>query len=899
MPNRATPEACPRRRTAAPARGRPRGGLRVAGLLWLCLFCLPLSLRAQGVAPAQTAPAQEAAPAQTAPAQEAAPAPAAPAPAQPQQEAPAPQPAPPRGTARPAPSLLPAAPPGQPQTPNRITRIEFVGLVNTSEGELLANLKNRIGEPIDARLITNDIKTLFSLGYFQAAKAEAEEEPGHGYILRFVVKEKPRVVAVVLRGNARLDDKELFKEMSVEVGSFYNKAFAEDNADKIRTAYRAKGYLTVKVTPQVEPVDEQNYRLVYKIEETPRQYITDIHIQGAHVFSDLELKRLMQSAEVDCFDWINESGVFNEDKINQDLQIITARYLERGYVRVFIDKPKVTLVRFPEYSKVLVRLNISEGAQYFAGKIDISGDILGDKQRLLDALGIKPGAVFNALLQNQDTFTLREIYQEQGYAFVNVTPDLRINDETKIIDVTYQIRRGDKAYIGRIDFQGNRETRDYVMRREFSVQENELYNGRKLRESQQRLTALGFFVPGSLNLDTEPRDVDNVLDVVTKVEEAQTGTLQAQIGYSDQSGATVSTSVSKGNFLGRGQTLRTSVQWSQRGVTRDISADFIEPHLIGTDYSSDSSTAYRTVQDQTEQSRGTYSEVFASQGFGHPIVGPLKLNFSLSALNRAFQDPDQLDVRLRTFTTALIYDTVNHPIFPSAGSNLTLALSQIGGELLRGTTEYRRYRLRMQRFVALNDSSTLIAMGRLQMSWLDSVGSNVIPLEERFRIGGLSSLRGYQFNEVGGPSGSLERQLNSVSVVELDARGQPVLDSAGQPVVRAVDKRTLGLDEVTTNKLRGGGIQERFVNLELIFPLAGNNIRGVVFYDAGQVNAEHEQYLILHAQEPAFFDLLQSVGFGVRMITPLGVFRFEYGIKLKVRPNESPNQFDFTIGTLF
>ena len=106
-------------------------------------------------------------------------------------------------------------------------------------------------------------------------------------------------------------------------------------------------------------------------------------------------------------------------------------------------------------------------------------------------------------------------------------------------------------------------------------------------------------------------------------------------------------------------------------------------------------------------------------------------------------------------------------------------------------------------------------------------------------------------------------------------------------------------EERRKDKAEISAFQERLVNLELIFPLAGNNVRGVVFYDAGQVNAEHDQYVILGAEEPGFFDMLQSVGFGVRMITPLGVFRFEYGIKLKVRPNESPNQFDFTIGTLF
>jgi outer membrane protein insertion porin family len=846
MPSAALPEAPARRRSAPRGGGLARRGTSLGWLaLWLSLLLAPATALAQAQAPAEV-------------------------PVRP-------------GT----------------ETPTAVLDIQFQGTVNSSHGELLANLASRVGAPLDATLVTRDIKTLYSLGYFEQVRAEAEEVPGRGVILRFVVKEKPRVVAVQLRGNTQLSDADLFKEITVEIGTFYNKPATLQSADKIRAAYRNKGYLRVKVTPDVETVDEYSYRLVFRIAESPRLYITDIRIHNTQVFSELELKRMMQSAEVDCFDWINDSGVFNEDKINQDLQIISARYLEQGYVRLFIDKPKVTLVNGPEYSRIVVELDVHEGAQYFTGQIDITGDILGDKQRLIDALSLKTGAVFNALQQNRDTFVLREIYQEQGYAFVQVQPDLRINDETHIVDVNYQIARGDKAYIGRIEFQGNRETRDFVLRREFQVHENELYDGRKLRESQQRLTALGYFTPGSPQVDTEARQADNVLDVVTKVEEAQTGTLQAQLGFSDQSGVTVSTSVSKGNFLGRGQTLRGSVQWSQRGVTRDISADFIEPHLFDTDYSSDSSVAYRSVEDQTELNRGTFSEIFGSQGFGHPIIGPLRINLALSLLNREFDEPDILPVRLRTFTTSLIYDTINHPIFPTSGSNVTVSVSQVGGQALGGTTEYRRYRLRAQRFAGLNETSSLVLMGRLRLGWLQQVGNNVIPPEERFRLGGISTLRGYQFNDIGGPYGNLERQINSVQTLQLDDLGQPVLDSNGQPVFTSVDKRTLGLDEATLEHLVGGGTMERLLNIELIFPLAGNNIRGVVFYDAGQVNSEKIQYDILEAEEPGFFDVLQSVGAGVRMITPLGVFRFEYGIKLKVRPNESGSSFDFTIGTLF
>jgi outer membrane protein insertion porin family len=219
--------------------------------------------------------------------------------------------------------------------------------------------------------------------------------------------------------------------------------------------------------------------------------------------------------------------------------------------------------------------------------------------------------------------------------------------------------------------------------------------------------------------------------------------------------------------------------------------------------------------------------------------------------------------------------------------------------LLGGTTEYRRYRILGQRFAALTENATFILMGRARFSWLEQVGNNLIPPEERFRLGGITTLRGYDFLEVGGPYGRLEQDLNSSKYELLDEQGNPVLDANGQPVFTKIDRRTIGLTQEQLDELQGGGVFERLFNVELLFPLAGENVRGVVFYDAGQVNAERKQYQLLGETEPGFFDLKQSVGAGVRLITPLGVFRFEYGVKLVRAAGESPDKFDFTISTLF
>lgn len=797
--------------------------------------------------------------------------------------------------------LLAAAPVlGQParETPNRIVEIAVEGLVQIERGQLLTAIASRVDGPLDPDVVTRDLHSIYALGYFQDVRADAQTIPGVGYRLVLVVKERPRISSVILTGNNILATKKLQEGLTLKIGSVFSQSLLEANLDKIRTAYREKGYFKVKLSAQIDKSNDREYAITIQVEESPRIYITEIRLNPTHVLSNLELKRMMQSGEVDCFDWINDSGVYDENKINSDLQLITSQYLRRGYIRVFIDKPKIRIIHRRDFSKLFVDLNVTEGEQYFVGTVDITGDILGDKKELLDALLLKTGIPYNPFDQNQDQFGLTERYGEQGYAFTQVNPDRRINDQTHIVDVAYQIRKGEKAYIGRIEFQGNRETRDFVLRREFQVRENELFNGRALRESQQNLRILGYFKP-SMIVDAEPTEVGNILDVVTRLEESQTGTLQAQIGYSDQSGFIASLSVSKGNLGGRGQTLRFTTEFAERFVRRSFLVDFIEPHLFDTNYSSETTASFVQRDDITELQRGTITDISGSQGFGYLLLPRLRLGFTYEATNRSFTNSDFNSLQLRTFTTSLNWRTVNSPVFPTEGSIVTLASSQVGGEVLQGSTEYRRYNLNAQRFFGVNQTSSVIFMARARLGWLEQIGDNVIPIEDRFRLGGLQTLRGYNFLEVGGPYGVLERRLNSVSAPILDATGSPVVDSNGNITYGAFDKRTTGLNEEQLAKLKSGGIQQRLFNLELLFPLTGESIRGVVFYDAGQVNAEPIQYSLLGEREPQFFDLLQSYGFGIRMITPLGVFRFEYGVKLNPRPHESPDKFDFTISTLF
>lgn len=129
-----------------------------------------------------------------------------------------------------------------------------------------------------------------------------------------------------------------------------------------------------------------------------------------------------------------------------------------------------------------------------------------------------------------------------------------------------------------------------------------------------------------------------------------------------------------------------------------------------------------------------------------------------------------------------------------------------------------------------------------------------------------------------------------------------IIAENGPREVDLIDKRTRNLTPHEISKLQGGGIFQRVFNLELLFPLKKgptSNMRGVIFYDAGNVNAEAIQYKLLGEKEPGVFKLRHSAGGGARVITPIGVLRFEWGKKLDPLQGESRGKFHFTISGLF
>ena len=785
-----------------------------------------------------------------------------------------------------------------------ISEIEIKGTSDLESSQILFLIESQVGEPLSRKAVRRDIHSIYQMKLFEDVQAEVklqdfEESGAKGYLLRFVVKERPRLAEVKLVGVMLVERTEIEEKMTLVQYDPFDQEKIAVNEQIILEYYRSEGYPGVRVKSRVEAVESslesegKKFRVVFEMEEKPRVYLSDIYISGTKFYSELDIKRFILSSEIDCVAWANQSGLFREEMINQDLSLITQHYLKNGFIKVFIEKPDVTLIHNPDYSRVDVRLNITEGDQYYSGKISVSGDILGEKEKLMEGLLLEEGEIYNPFLQNRDRSGISEIYHERGYAFVRVVPETKVHKETKTVDVNYRILKGEKAYIGRLEIAGNIETRDHVIRREFELQEEELFNGKKLRLSQENLNRLGFFQSGVI-LERSPRDQENnLLDIMARLKEAQTGTFQAQVGYSDFSGFSGGVTLSKGNLLGSGRTLRLSAQFAEQSVQQKFDITLIDPRLFDSQVSSSIFASRSKVQDSTEFGRGIITE----NNYGFSLAMPLyfrnlRFGTQISSLDRIFSDSGD-DIYKHSVSPSLTYNTVNHPVFPSGGLKTSFRVIQTGTPF-GGNIQLREYRLQYQQFWAMNQNNTLILMAKGRFGLLQEQGGSPIPSEDRYRIGGIDSVRGHYYYRIAGPYGPSEQLRNREYRV--------ITDELGYQQTKTYDSRAVGLSTSELQELKSGGISERVFNLELLFPLSQDEnsfVRGLVFLDAGNVNAESSQYQLLGEKEPGIFDLRKSAGFGVRVITPMGVLRFEYGSKLDKRPDETPDRFEFTVSGLF
>ena len=445
----------------------------------------------------------------------------------------------------------------------RIEKDAILGVMQTREGEILA--------PAHLR---EDLKAIYKMGYFTDVRLDASDTP-EGRILTVLVKEKPAIREIMVEGNRKLKKDKIIEVMNLKPFSVASEGAIKEDINKVQQAYREKGYYSAQITYELMPAGEHEVNLMLRVNEGGKMAVKEIEFEGNKTFSAKELRKVMETKERGFFApvaWITGAGKLNRDVLERDLEKIAAFYYNHGYIKAKIGEPKVDI----KGDWIYITIPVQEGPEYHVGKIDMTGDLLEDKDTLVKMLKTPKDEVYSREVLQEDLTTLADFYADHGYANADIVPLIKEDNERMIVDVTFDIHQGKKVYFERIDIGGNVKTRDKVIRRELRVYEQDLFSATNLKESIKNLRRLEYFE--DVNFATTPGSAPDRMNLKITVKERPTGTFGLGAGYSTQDRLVGMVEVSQNNLFGRGQQLKLSGIIGS--ISHRIRASFTEPYLF-------------------------------------------------------------------------------------------------------------------------------------------------------------------------------------------------------------------------------------------------------------------------------------------------------------------------------
>ncbi len=748
--------------------------------------------------------------------------------------------------------LLPAAATAQNYQFSTIS-VEGNQRIESSAIETYAGIKR--GQTVNAGELNSAYQRVLASGLF-----ESVELTPRGGTLAIKVVEYPTINLVRFEGNARLKDEALYGIIESEPRRVLNPTIAERDATNIATAYAQAGRLSARITPRIIRRSDNRADLIFEIFEGGVVEVERVSFVGNEEFSDRRLRRVLGTKQAGILRRLIQQDTFVVDRVEFDKQVLRDFYLSRGYVDFRTVGVNAELAR--ERDGYFVSFNIQEGQQFKFGQITATSEIAAaDPEEYLDALKIKPGVVYTPSLVESSIARLENLAIKQGLDFVRVDPRITRNERDLTLDVEFAIVRGPRIFIERIDIEGNTTTLDRVIRHQFRAVEGDPFNPREIRESAERIRALGFFENAEVNA-REGSSPDSVVVDVDVVEQP-TGSLSFGGTYSTNDGIGLVVRFAETNFLGRGQAL--SLSFSTASEINDYVFSFTEPAFLGRDLAAGFRLSFQEADTDEVRFANTVGEFRPSIEFPVSDYGRLNLRYTAQNVEMEIDSSEAIagsiidaeaarsDIWKSSLGYTYTYDTRRKGLDVNRG--ILLELSQdFGG--LGGDYEFIRTSGKaVAETRVFHEEITLRASLEGGALYSPNKDSRV---NDRFNIRS-QQMRGFE------PYGIGPREIG-VSATQDDALGGNYF-----AVARFEAEFPLGLPEEY-------------------------GIDGGIFFDIGSVwGLDQTSANVLYED----FSLRQVIGFSLFWETPVGPMRFNFSKALKKEQFDKEQNFDFTLEARF
>ena len=709
------------------------------------------------------------------------------------------------------------------------------------EALILGRVSAKVGGPFIPARLADDIRSVFSLGFFDDVQAKVEDFEG-GIKLIFVVTERPFVRDISFGGNKRLDAATLQEKLDFKLGAVYNPVEVTRAAEKLKEAYEEEGYFEVGVTPEVVKLPDGDVSVTFRVAEGRKMTIDKIVIEGAQGLKPDKIKGIMLTQEREFYIL---RGTVQRQKLDQDTERVVTFYNDNGYIQARVETVDTQVDRAT--ARVTIRIVVAEGPQFKVGGIDITGNKVLPVEELRRRVLLKPDDIYSRVKLQETVKGIGDVYGTIGRTAADIVPQVALDVPNRKVNITLEVSEGPEVFIERINISGNTRSQEKILRRELPMAEGDLFTTQKLARAKQKLINLNYFE--RVETKTTPGSSKDKIVVNIEVTEKPTGLFSIGGGYSSQDGALGTLDLSQNNFLGKGYQLFLRLRGGTQ--TQQGTIGFTDPWFLDRPLAAgfDLFNNRRVYQDYTVNSLG------GDVRLGAPIGDYGRWN----ALYRLSQEK-----------VSGVASNASTELLQAEGTSIT---SMLGGSLSRDTrdslTEPARGNYSLigvdfagigtddNRFFRITATTTQhqplwfghVLSGRLMAGYQLGWYKDPVPFFERYYLGGPNTIRSFK-----------SRQISPV-------------DSSGTDI---------------------GGNFQVLGNLEYSVPLPFG-IRAAVFFDVGNVYGPDQS---VHAPVD-LTNLKYAVGPGLRWNSPFGPIRVDYGINPNPTGNEKFGNIQFSMGAAF
>jgi len=678
------------------------------------------------------------------------------------------------------PLILPLALAGQ----ERVEKIEIVGNDRVTRETILYYLTSREGDYFNEDSLRKDFRVLWSTGFFSNLRIEGEEGTA-GKVVKITVEENPVIKTITYKTGKKVKEDDIINKLKekdeyVLPYSYYSSAKVQKVRETILDLLLEKGLYAAKVDVQTDRKGKNEVEVLFKIDEGPKVRVGEVIFAGKAKLPQSELRMAMKSNRPHgLFNWIAGKDVYKENKLQEDLENIKAKFQENGYMEATVEPPTVEEMTkrnvFLKTQKMMrLVFPVNAGYRYSVGDVSVEGSKAVSLDYIRSLIKLQKGQVYSTKVREKAVTDIGEAYRNVGYLYIQVMPIESLDPKNKRVNVTYNIYEGEVAYLNRLEFRGNNYTKDKVIRREMLLREGDRFSLALFKDSMLRVKQLGL-VDLEKEPDIKPNPEDPTkIDAVVSVKELQRNNIQFTAGYSGYEGFFVMASYSTVNFLGAGENLEITAQYGKR--VRNYVFGFSEPYVFDLPITLGFNIYDRyLILPYLYDRKGRGADIIMGARLKGYLRGNLTYSYELVDIRQSTYSGNYYDnyygggygygygsgsgyspgyypgygfgkYAVSALIPTVFRSTVDSPLTPSRGTMILASLKYAGGPL-GGEVDFIKPKLEFT-FWHPTLSKQVIGFHAVYQ-FIRTYSGSEIPFWERFYLGGERDIRGYDIYSIG------------------------------------------------------------------------------------------------------------------------------------------------------